>query len=122
MMKVALVLLVATVLISRSAGNPVREARQNGPFANAQYNGSVGSILQCATAGACHTGQNGQNGPSPTVPVQGSNIFNGNVDQVHQCATTGSRHGQGKKKRSVIPQLNTEALRQSKQFENQTFN
>merc|ERR1712106_100722 len=121
MMKVALVLLVATVLISRSAGNPLREARQNNPFGNQQFNGGVGTVNQCATTGACHSGQGG-NANRPAPAVQGSNTFNGNVDQVHQCATTGSCHGQGKKKRSVIPQLNTEAFRQSRQFEDQTFN
>jgi len=129
MMKVALVLLVATVLISsvesrtkrmaqfenqqfngrvgvlnaafptQSAGNPVRNAKQ---FGNQSFNGGVGTVNQCATTGACQTGQNGNGNKKPPT-IQGSNNFNGNVDQVHQCATTGSCHGQGKKKRSAIP-------------------
>ena len=86
----------------RSAGNPVREARQ-GAFGNQQFNGGVGTVNQCATTGSCNTGSNG-NANRPPQAVQGSNQFNGNVDQVHQCAATGSCHGQGKKKRSAIPQ------------------
>merc|ERR1739848_603027 len=74
MMKVALVLLVATVLISRSAGNPVREARQ-GAFGNQQFNGGVGTVNQCATTGSCNTGSNG-NANRPPQAVQGSNQFN----------------------------------------------
>jgi len=115
---------------TQSAGNPVRNAKQ---FGNQSFNGGVGTVNQCATTGACQTGQNGNGNKKPPT-IQGSNNFNGNVDQVHQCATTGSCHGQGKKKRSaipptfgkkkrsVIPELNTEAFRQSRQFEDQTFN
>merc|ERR1719500_1111939 len=99
-MKVALVLLVATVLISSVESRTKRMAQ----FGNQHFNGGVGTVNQCATTGACQTGSNGNNGNKKPPTIQGSNNFNGNVDQVHQCATTGSCHGQGKKKRSVIPQ------------------
>merc|ERR1711981_182635 len=111
MMKVALVLLVATVFISWSAGNPVggpqapRKAKQ---FGGQSFNGGVGTVNNCATTGSCHSGKNGnKNQASPAI--QGSQNYNGNVDQVHNCATDGSCHGQGKKKRSIVPEANTDS-------------
>jgi len=127
-MKVALVLLVASVLVSRSAGNPVGGTRDAKGF-NQSFNGGVGTVNNCQESGSCHGGQGNQK-PPPAV-VQGSKAqnFNGAVDQVHNCAATGSCHG--KKKRSIVPQPNTEASRhptypvisprQKRQFE-QNFN
>jgi len=100
-MKVALVLLVASVLVSRSAGNPVGGTRDAKGF-NQSFNGGVGTVNNCQESGSCHGGQGNQK-PPPAV-VQGSKAqnFNGAVDQVHNCAATGSCHG--KKKRSIVPQ------------------
>ena len=77
----------------RSASNPVREARQ---FEGAQYNGGIGQLNNCATAGSCHTGN--------------KQIYNGHVNTVHNCAATNSCHhgvrpvaivAYGRKKRSI---------------------
>jgi len=128
-MKVALVLLVASVLVSRSAGNPVGDTRDAKQFGGAVYNGGIGQQNQCAGAGACDLGNSGKNSDKKTPSNLGSTVYNGNIKQQNNCATTGSCHGQGKKKRSIkdvlrsiVPQLNTEASRQPKQFEGATYN
>ena len=90
----------------RSAGNPVRDAKQFG----GQSFGTVEKVQNCVETGSCQ-GDNNQGRPA----VTGTSNFNKQhfekVDQVHNCAATGSCQQQGKKKRSIIPQALVESIR-----------
>jgi hypothetical protein len=101
MMKVALVLLVASVLVSRSAGNPVGDTRDARQFEGAVYYGAIDKKFQCAGAGACDFGNSGGKSDTKTQGAKGATVYNGDIEQQNNCATTGSCHGQGKKKRSI---------------------
>jgi len=122
MMKVALVLLVASVLVSRSAGNPVGDTRDAKQF-NSSFNAGVGTVRNCIYP-PCPYHENqwsrydiyGGNIRTPlshierlketqsraTLESLGLTVYNGDIKQ-NNCATTGSCHGrrQGKKKRSI---------------------
>ena len=84
----------------RSAGNPVRKARQN---TFNQTFGTVGTVKNCVETGSC-PGDNNQGQPPAAIGGPTNIQHFEKVDQVHNCAATGSCHGQGKKKRSIIPQ------------------
>jgi len=94
------VLFVTTVLISRSASNPVRNSKQWG---GQVINGGVGSLCQ-GTSGACNGPQNGQSGQAG----QDHHTINGGVGSLCQGGAPGSctgaqngQHNNGKKKRSI---------------------
>ena len=85
----------------RSAGNPVRDARQ---FEGQSF-GTVEKVQNCVKTGSC---QSDNNQGRPAATGSSTNNFNRQhfekVDQVHNCAATGSCQQKGKKKRSIIPE------------------
>merc|ERR1712038_1489790 len=69
MMKLVLVLFVATVLISRSASNPVRHAK------GVSIGGDVGHVCNNETGQGCGGAQNGSTGKKKKRSIAQAKIF-----------------------------------------------
>jgi len=99
MMKVVSLVIVATVLVSRSSAIPVPDADPQGIFDN-NFHGGVGTVQQCGVTGACTSNPN-PNAPRPVIHGSTQNNFNTPVNTVQQCGVNGACGPQGKKKRST---------------------
>merc|ERR1712038_1807361 len=116
MMKLVLVLFVATVLISRSASNPVRHAK------GVSIGGNVGHVCNSEKDRGCAGAQNGSINSTGKGPIQtgSGTTIHGNAGHVCNNETGegcgGAQNGSTgkKKKRSIAQILNNILSRKSR--------